>query len=285
MQLADGLWVLGNYFFNLYLLQGEQGSALVEAGISAVVDDVISQLEALKISPTFLVVTHPHADHVTGLPGLKARYPQLLVVTGEGSPEFLSHPKAEAALVREDRHMAMFLESQGIQPGRPPLNESPTFENCLVAADGDEMDLGDITLRYLAVGGHSPGTIIAHVPEMNALMLSDSLGFRYPGRGIFPLFLTGYPDYMESLEKLQKLNPSIVGPAHQGPVVGKDVDQAFAEALGEAMTLRDQILNDARPAEQISQEVFQRYYRDECKMYTPENIMNCAKLLVKRARE
>lgn len=285
MQLADGLWVLGNYFFNLYLLQGEQGSALVEAGISAVVDDVISQLEALKISPTFLVVTHPHADHVTGLPGLKARYPQLLVVTGEGSPEFLSHPKAEAALVREDRHMAMFLESQGIQPGRPPLNESPTFENCLVAADGDEMDLGDITLRYLAVGGHSPGTIIAHVPEMNALMLSDSLGFRYPGRGIFPLFLTGYPDYMESLEKLQKLNPSIVGPAHQGPVVGKDVDQAFAKALGEAMTLRDQILNDARPAEQISQEVFQRYYRDECKMYTPENIMNCAKLLVKRARE
>ena len=69
--LTDGLWVLGNYYFNLYLVKGEQASALIEVGISAVVDDVIRQLEVLQVSPTFLVVTHPHADHITGLPGLR----------------------------------------------------------------------------------------------------------------------------------------------------------------------------------------------------------------------
>ena len=77
--LTDGLWVLGNYYFNLYLVKGEQASALIEVGVSAVVDDVIRQLEVLQVSPTFLVVTHPHADHITGLPGLRAE-----VSTGPG---------------------------------------------------------------------------------------------------------------------------------------------------------------------------------------------------------
>lgn len=140
--LTDGLWVLGNYYFNLYLVKGEQASALIEVGISAVVDDVIRQLEVLQVSPTFLVVTHPHADHITGLPGLRARFPQALVVAAEGAPEFLAHPKAGKAIVPEDRHMTNFLEAHGIKPGRPPLEEAPTLENCLIAKDNDEMDLG-----------------------------------------------------------------------------------------------------------------------------------------------
>jgi 2-aminobenzoylacetyl-CoA thioesterase len=209
----------------------------------------------------------------------------LLVVTGEGSSEFLSHPKAAQAIVTEDQHMAEFLRSQGIKPGRPSLDEPPTFQNCLVARDGDEMDLGNITLRYFTVKGHSPGEIVIHIPEINALILSDSLGFRYPGRGIFPLFLTDYSDYLAALDKLQNLNPTIIGPAHQGPIVGNDVEQAFAEARREAMTLRAQIMNDARPSEEVAQDIFDKYYRDECRMYTPENIMNCARLLVKRVRE
>ena len=247
-ELAPGLWVLGNYFFNLYLVRGDQASALIEVGVSGVVDEIIRQLELLKVRPTFLVVTHPHADHVTGLAGLKEKFPQALVVAGEGAAEFLAHPKAAPAVVQEDRHMSEFLAAHGIQPGRPPVEEPPSLQDCIIAHEGDEMDLGGITLRFLVVTGHAPAKIIVHIPEIKALILSDSLGFRFPGRGVFPMFLVNYSDYMATLERLEKLNPAILGVAHQGPVMGNEVQQAFREAREKAVELRSKIINDsARP--------------------------------------
>ncbi len=284
--LTEGLWVLGNYYFDLYLVKGEQASALIEVGVSAVVDDVIKQLDMLKVSPTFLVVTHPHADHITGLPALRERFPQALIVAAEGAPEFLAHPKAGKALVPEDRYMTDFLKAHGISPGRPPVKEAPTLENCLIAKDNDEMDLGGLTLRFLSVKGHAPGKIVVWVPQIRALMLSDSLGFRFPGRGVMPLFLTGYSDYLSTLDRLESMQPYIVGVAHQGPIVGKnEVEDAFREAEQAAKELRDRILSDPRDDDDLVRDIFNTYYRDELALYTRENIVNCAKLLVKRAKE
>ena len=284
--LADNLWVVGNYYFNLYLVKGEQAAALIEVGVSAVVDEVVRQLSALKIRPSFMVVTHPHADHVTGLPGLRERFPNDLVVAGEGAAEFLAHPKTAPALFIEDRHMSDFLAAQGFTPGRPPLEELPSLENSLIAKDGDHMDLGGRTLRFLTVKGHSPGKIIVHVPEIKTLILSDSMGLRFPGRGVFPLFFTGYQDFIDTFDRLEALDPEVVGVAHQGPIVGKEaVKKAFREARAEAERLHDQIVDDPRDPEEIAKDVFDRYYRDECTLYTRENIMNCARLIVKRARE
>jgi glyoxylase-like metal-dependent hydrolase (beta-lactamase superfamily II) len=163
--------------------------------------------------------------------------------------------------------------------------EPPSLENCLTANDGDEIDLGGSTLRFIGVKGHSPGAIVVHVPEIDALLLSDSLGFRYPGRGVFPLFFTGYTDYVDTLDRLQSLEPAIVGPAHQGPLVGKQVAKAFDESRRLAIELRDKIRMDTRDLEEIAADIFETYYRDEMTMYTEENILNCAKLVVKRARE
>lgn len=284
-QLAEGLWVVGNYYFNLYVVKGDQASALIEVGVSAVVDDVMAQLDSLRVSPSFLVVTHPHSDHITGLPGLQEKYPQALVVAGEGAPEFLAHPKAVEGLMAEDRRMTEFLASQGIEPGRPPVTEPPTLQDCLTARDGDEIDLGGRTLRFLEVRGHSPGAVVVYVPEIRALMLSDSLGFRYPGRGVFPIFFTNYADYMDALDRLAGLDPLIVGPAHQGPLSGDAVAEAFRESSTLATELRARILADSRDAEEIAKDLFELYYRDELMMYTQENILTCAKLVVKRARE
>jgi 2-aminobenzoylacetyl-CoA thioesterase len=283
--LTEGLWVVGNYYFNLYVVKGEQATALIEVGVSAVVDSVTAQLDSLRVSPTFLVVTHPHSDHVTGLAGFREKYPQALVIAGEGAQDFLTHPKAAESLVIEDRHMAEFLTAQGLRPGRSPVKEPPSLANCLVAKDGDEMDLGGLTLRFLSINGHSPGAIVVFIPEIGALILSDSLGFRFPGRGTFPLFLTGYPEYMAGLDRLESLAPRIVGVAHQGPLVGAEITAAFSESRSRARQLQARIRSDPRSADELAQEILREFYKDELTMYTEENIMNCARLLVKRARE
>ncbi|MBI5570021.1 MAG: MBL fold metallo-hydrolase [Desulfomonile tiedjei] len=285
-RLAEGLAVLGNYYFNLYLVQGEQASALIEVGVSGVVDLVIGQLDALGVKPTFLVVTHPHSDHTTGLAALRERFPGALVVTAEAAEEFIKHPKAATALVEEDAHMTAFLETHGMIPGRTSVTEPPSLANSLIAREGDKMDLGGLTLHFLEVSGHSPGQLVVHVPEIDCLIASDSVGFRFPGRDVFPIFLTNYADYVATLDRLEGLKPSILGIAHQGPVLGEDaVRQAFQEARQRSVELRSRIVNDPRPAEELAPEVFAEFYKDELTMYTEENIMTCTRLIIRRARE
>ena len=120
-RISGNLWVLGSHFFNSYLIIGGNAAALVEMGMSALVDNLIDQLESLGVEPDYLVVTHPHADHLTGMAGLVERYPKSVVVAGKGAREFASHPKAMPAMAFEDSFVAMRLVERGIQPGREAI--------------------------------------------------------------------------------------------------------------------------------------------------------------------
>ena len=70
LEIGPRIRVVGNYYFNLFLVLGRDKSLLFETGISGMVDTAIAQLESLGVSPDYLVVSHPHADHLTGLPAL-----------------------------------------------------------------------------------------------------------------------------------------------------------------------------------------------------------------------
>jgi len=283
-RLTDGLWVLGNSYFNLYLVRGTAAAALVDAGISAVADDVIGQLEKLGVTPDHLVVTHPHPDHINGLDALRDRYPAARVVIGPGAREFLAHPKTAASLVAEDRFMAAFLASKGFRAGRPPIERPPSVEGAVAAGDGETLDLGGLTLRFLHVGGHAIGNILVHVPALGALMCSDSLGFRIPRIGFFPIFFTGYADYMAAIDRLEALEPRILCLAHQGPLLGEDARKAFRDAREAARALCEEIRNDPRDEDAIIQGLYPRFYRDELALYTPDNIIGCCRLVIRRSR-
>jgi len=284
-KLTENFWLLGNYYFNLYLIKGEKASAIVEAGISAIVDTVIGQLESLNAYPTYLVVTHPHSDHITGLSGLQERFPEAYVVAGEGAQEFLSHPKAKKVLVFEDRFMTQMVLIKGLKPGRPPLHRPPAFGNCLLVGDGDEIDLGGITLRFLALKGHSPGNIGVYIPDISTLTVSDSLGFHYPKRGFLPLFFTGFHDYMASMDRLEAIKAKILCPGHQGPLIGPDAKKAFQVARKASIDLLGRIIENQKNKDSIAEEIFHEFYKDEFKMYSGENIESCCKLLVHRGIE
>ncbi len=159
MVLTPRIRVLGNYFFNLFLVTGSEKSALFETGISGVVDTVIQQLDDLNIEPDYLVVSHPHSDHITGLPGLMERFPNAAVVCAQGAPAFVSHPKAGPALIREDKFMSQGLEKMGITPGRPTLETIPDLGGATSIDSPTCLDLGGGTdLALMPVDGHSPGS-------------------------------------------------------------------------------------------------------------------------------
>ncbi|CAD7839127.1 MAG: hypothetical protein [Olavius algarvensis Delta 4 endosymbiont] len=285
LEPAPDIWLLGNYFINLYLVRGRRASALFEMGVSAVVDDVIRQLEGLGIAPDYLVLAHPHTDHLSGLPGLRQRYPGARLVAAEGARNFALHPKALPGMISEDAHITARLGEVGLPAVRPSLQTLSFPADHHVVGQTEDIDLGGVTLRCIPVEGHSPGNLVIHVPGKEALFVSDSLGFHYPGRGFCPLFFTGYAPFMSTLVELEALGPAIVGPGHQGAITGPAAAVVFERAReaadGVLKIVGDGTGEDAIIAEQL----FQKYYVDEFTLYSPENIMGCCRLLVRRARE
>jgi glyoxylase-like metal-dependent hydrolase (beta-lactamase superfamily II) len=205
-------------------------------------------------------------------------------MVGAGVPEFLAHPKTATGLIADDGYYSKFLATKGLGSPRPPLREPPSLKGAFIVPDNKELDLGGLTLRFLDVEGHALGNLAVYIPELKALMPSDSLGFRIPSLGFFPIFFTGYDDYMSTLDRLQALDCEILGLPHQGPLFGEDIREAFMTARRNASSLREKIRNDKRPEGEIIEEIFKEYYRDELTLYSRENIITCCKLLVRRSR-
>lgn len=287
MKLNEHVWCVGNYFYNLYLFRGKDKSALVEVGVSAIVDDAIDHLKELGVSPDYLVVTHPHADHVTGLEGLRQAFPDATVVAMEAAAKFMAHPKAVEALVREELHMHAIMRQKGFSPRRPPVSQPPDCSGAQWVVEGDKISLGGgVELFFLEATGHSPGQIAVHVPKAQTLIASDSLGFRYPGRRYLPMFFANREEYIHTLNRFATLNTEVLGLGHQGAVVGrKNVAEAFSEALAATHQFVEISRANSDNDEALEKKLYKDYYTEELVINSPENIQMCMPLLLRRARE
>jgi glyoxylase-like metal-dependent hydrolase (beta-lactamase superfamily II) len=284
-ELSGRVHVLGNDAFPTYLVRGDRSSALIEAGISATAGEAMDQLGRLGVEPDFMVITHPHGDHLTGLDTIRKRFPAIRVIAGEGAAAFLSHPRAAEAIVAEDRHLGAALRAKAYPAGSPAVSKVPLLAGGLIRSDGEELDLGGITLRFLEVPGHAPGNLAVFIPAVRVLLASDCLGFPYPVGRFFPLFFTGYAEYMSTLDRLASLKPAILGLGHHGVMEGAETGAAFTLAGRCASDLRERLRSGPREEEGMVAEIFAEFYRDELTLYSRENIMSCCRLLIRRSRE
>ena len=285
LSLNKSLFILGHPYFHIYLIKGKNASALVEMGISATADTVIAQLASLGIRPDYLVVTHPHSDHIAGLDALKEAFPHAVAIAGRGAAAFLDHPKTVESLILEDRHMSSFMMDRGFVSNRPAIRRAPSISGCTVIVGGDDLDLGEIKINFVDARGHSPGNILIYIPVLSALLASDSLGYRLSGLRFFPIFFTGYADYMATIDTIESLKPEILGLAHNGIIQGPDIEKMLQEAREAAQGIMARIIHDRRNDESVVHDLFREYYRDELALYTRENIFGCCRLLVRRVRD
>jgi glyoxylase-like metal-dependent hydrolase (beta-lactamase superfamily II) len=150
---------------------------------------------------------------------------------------------------------------------------------------GDDLDLGEIKINFVVARGHSPGNILIHIPVLRAVLASDSLGYRLSGMGFFPIFFTGYADYMATIDTIESLRPEILGLAHNGIIQGVDIKKTLQEAREAAQGIMDRIIYDRRDDEAVVRDILREYHRHELTLYTEENILGCCRLLVRRVRD
>ena len=181
--------------------------------------------------------------------------------------------------------MSKRLADFNIKPGRPSLEKIPTLDESRVINDKKSIDLGQITLDLIKVKGHSPGNLMGILNSEKIIFCSDSLGFHFPGRGYLPLYFTHADAYLSTLNFIKEFNPSIICPAHQGYMAGKDAATGIQESLGITLNTIKNINQSPFSDERLAMDLFEQSYKDEFTLYTKENIKNCTALLVKRAKE
>lgn len=141
----EALWPLPTgVSYNSYLVSGQSKCA--------VIDSVeISQCEHLleKIGnrhPDYLIVNHMEPDHSGSIPVLRKYFPNITIVGNT-------------------KTAAMIMNYYGID------------DNVKIVADGDEIDLGGLTLKFFMTPMvHWPETMMTFVPERNVLFSGDAFG-------------------------------------------------------------------------------------------------------------
>ena len=188
--------VVGNILTNcwLYVLDeaagsdGRQPCAVIDPGDEA--GAIVSRLRELNWSPRYILLTHGHFDHVTGLPGL-------LEACGKG--ECGEGPLPKVGIHRQD---ALWCQLP------PPVT---LFE------EGDAVG----PFKVLHVPGHTPGSICFYDEKAGYLFSGDTLFEGDHGRTDLP---GGDMNQMrQSLKRLLALAPeTIVCPGHDVTTTIKD---------------------------------------------------------------
>ena len=293
---TDHIRILGNADFPSYLVTGEKACAIVEGGCSLVADMVLAQLDNIPDLPTriYLVVSHAHADHVSGLIRMKQRRPELLLVGSKSSDQLLRKPKIIQKFSDEDRICSALLKKnksiEWIEDG--PERTIEPVEMDIIKSAGDVLDLGQVPLRFIDTPGHAPGAMAVQVAPDDALLISDSAGMiddRNPT--VFPLFFVNYQSYIRSLNVLKHLKAIHVGLGHYLTVDGKDACRTFFDmSIQMAEQLKHEVCIKIKrhvPEKDIRMELAERM-RAYCRLLSDhplDMLADFAGVLVRRAQE
>ena len=209
---------------HIYLIDGGDELALVDAGTGLGKEEILQHIQGHGFSPDdvhYLFLTHLHADHAGGTAGLRGAMPNVQVLAA----------KDMAFALREGDEEAI-----GLVAGKRGGYYEPEyrFEPCPVdveLVDGQEIDVGDVTIKALETPGHSAGHI-------TYVMEDAGRSYMFSGDNLFfggKILLQPVPDcdlqvHIRSIEKLKDLGVDVFLPGH-GCISLKDGQRHIDEAL------------------------------------------------------
>lgn len=187
-------------------------AALIDPG--GTVETLLAAIAREKLQLRYIFLTHAHADHVAGIPAIKAAYPQAKLAMSreefEDGTALYSRwetvfPAATVERIRSSPESLALFGFSYASLGTPDL----------FLRDGASLALGTLTIRVIATPGHSRGGVCLHVGDR--LFSGDSL---LQGRiGSTQLPGSSREQLQESVKRLYATLPDsvIVLPGHGKP--------------------------------------------------------------------
>jgi glyoxylase-like metal-dependent hydrolase (beta-lactamase superfamily II) len=288
-RLSGRIFILGNHYFSTYLIIGDRIGVLIEPGISSTANVVIDQIKSLGIDPSIilkLILTHAHADHVTGAPKLKNSMPWIVVSSSADTIRLLKKEKVKELFLREDQDISRQLKI--MHNADAPENLRTSLNNLVdeTICPEQQIDLGGVSLEVINAPGHCIGGLAFWEPAKKALFCSDYLGFFLPSDRFVPNFYVDFQDYMTTFESLVKLHPYWVCPGHCGAYAGDDTISYINRSREEIEWIYHRVLENNESYHSIDKalrkELFDRYYLREATMFSKQSTEYCMQLLVRR---
>ena len=240
-KIADGLWYLGREEAGTYLLEGSNGSVLINGALAHILPDVLAQMKEFGLDAgnikKFLIL-HSHFDHIGIVPYFKRTYPGIEVLASQRCWEILAMPKAIEIANKFSRIVA---EKMGALGGleKYDIYWRDDVQGTAVA-EGDKIDLDGKTLAIMETPGHTSCSISGYEPQMKALFASDAMGIPYRDI-VFPSANTDFTQFQKTLEKLRTLPVSYICADHYGYVTGEEASRFADMTVEEARKMRAEI--------------------------------------------
>ena len=159
---------------NCYILEDEEAkvAAVIDPGDEA--DKIAQVVKEDGMDLEYILLTHGHYDHTTGVPGLAMHYPQAKIYI----------------------HQA---DANGAGSTLFPL--ASQVDELLLYDEGDTLTLGSITIEVMHTPGHSLGSVVLKAADI--LFCGDTLFAGSCGRT--DLRGGSYEEIMVSLKRLGQL--------------------------------------------------------------------------------
>ncbi len=170
----------------MYLIEGEVSALLVDTGYG--LGDLRGYVESLTDKPYTVVCTHGHVDHASGAAAFDEVY-----MSGMDTDLFWRHTtiKERLRFLRDASDAFDCLTEEDFVPQRT----KPFLE----LKDGQEFDLGGLTIRAMHVPGHTAGMMVLLDVEERVAFFGDACG-------VFTLTVyeesSSVSEYLKSLKRL-----------------------------------------------------------------------------------
>lgn len=158
---------IGDFETNCYVVRKDESAEeclVIDTGLDS--RDMIAFLAQHALTPTAVVLTHGHVDHIAGLARLRSEYPKLRVYIHKLDAPMLDDSEANLS------EMAMM-----------PFTTPPAD---VLLEDGDSVDEAGIRLTVLHTPGHTPGGICLYTEAEGVVFAGDTLFADGIGRSDFP---------------------------------------------------------------------------------------------------
>jgi metallo-beta-lactamase class B len=149
-KIFDNVYAIGNAGTVAHVIQTSAGLMMIDAlGANQIESDLLPGFAALGLDPAqvkTILIAHGHADHFGGSAYFQQKF---------GSRVYVS--AADWAV--------MEAPPRGRGPGAPPPAARPKRDGEL--RDGESVTLGDVSVRAVAVPGHTPGSMGFIIPVLD----------------------------------------------------------------------------------------------------------------------
>lgn len=193
---------------NCYIVADEKSKEAFIIDPGGESEKVIEMISILKVNVKYIILTHCHGDHISGVKEVKEK------VGGK----ILIHRMDAEGLCNENLSLTYYI---GLQ--------NPDMEADSILDDEDKIHLGDIEFDILHTPGHTKGGICIYCPEHKMIFTGDTLFRGTWGRTDLP---TGsFEDIIHSITNRIMVLPedTIIYPGHGKSTIVKEEERIYLD--------------------------------------------------------